>query len=94
MNEYFAIYHRPTDTWSTWGVPSRFGFKPLGDDAFPHLYWSRMGCKRSLTNFTNYCKKHFKPDLEFCLGLEVVKVTPSVSVAEVVHQQIFSAEKM
>jgi hypothetical protein len=53
-----------------------------------------MGCKRALTNFTNYCKKHFKPDLEFCLGLEVARVTPSVSVAEVVHQQIFSTEKM
>ena len=93
MNEYFAIYHRPTDTWSTWRVASKFGFRKQ-DDAFPHLFRSRVGCKRALTNFTNYCKQHFKPDLEFCLGLEVVRVVPSLSVAEVVHQQVFSAEKM
>lgn len=93
MREYFAIYHRPTDTWSAWNVPSKFGFKPQNEE-LPRIYSSRSGCKRAVTNFTNYCQQFFKHDLEFCLGLEVVRVAPSFSVVEVVHQQIFSAEKM
>lgn len=93
MNERFAIYHRPTDTWSTYSSPSRWGFLKKGE-SFPRLYESQRGCKVALTNFVNYCETYFRHDLEFCLGLEVVMVVPSFEIKQVCHKQIFAADKM
>ena len=47
-----------------------------------------------MTNFVQYCKRYYKKDLEFCLGLELVKVTPSFSQSEVAHKQIFNIDKI
>jgi hypothetical protein len=93
VQERFAIYHRPTDTWSTYNRPSRFGFLKKGE-SFPKLYESQRGCQVALTNFVNYCEKYFRHDLEFCLGLEIVKVVPTFEIKEVCYRQIFFTDKM
>jgi hypothetical protein len=93
MKEYYAIYHRPTDTWSTWNPLSKHGFKSSQKE-FPDLFQTVAGGKRTITNFVKYCKRYCERDLEFCLGLELVKVTPSFSPGEVFHRQIFSLEKI
>jgi hypothetical protein len=93
MREYYSIYHRPTDTWATWFPLSKYCFKS-STEYFPKLLDTSTGGKRIMTNFVKYCNRYFKPDLEFCLGLELVKVTPSFSQGEVFHKQIFSLEKI
>ena len=93
MKEYYAIYHRPTDTWATWKPLSKYGFRS-SDKEFPTLFETATGGKRTMTNFVQYCKRYFKKDLEFCLGLELVKVTPSFDQGEVAHKQIFNIDKI
>ena len=93
MREYFAIYHRQTDTWATWVPLSKYCFKS-STEVFPKLLDTSTGGKRTMTNFVQYCKRYYKGDLEFCLGLELVKVTPSFDQGETCHKQIFNLDKI
>ena len=93
MNKKFVIYHRPTDTYSTYPSPSRWGFLSK-DGSLPKLYDSERGCKRALTNYISYCKQYFKNDLEFCLGLEVAMISVEFEIEKICHKQILSLEKI
>jgi hypothetical protein len=92
MKEYYAIYHRPTDTWATWFPLSKYCFKS-STEFLPKLLDTPTGGKRTMTNFVQYCKRYYKRDLDFCLGLELVKVTPSIIEGDSCYKQIFNIDK-
>lgn len=89
--KYYGIYHRPTNSWAKYTPLSLYAFKYQG---FPKLFDNPSVTKRVITNFVNYCKRHFKRDLDFCLGLEVLEIIPTFESGGVIYQQAFNAEKL
>ncbi len=90
----FAIYHRPTNSFSLSGASlDRYDFLPLC--AKTHLFSNVSTAKACLTNSLKSIRRYNDSDLlDFILALEIIEVEVLPKLEASIYSAIFSANKI